>query len=437
MAEPSPSRARPIPPPPPPPPTAPSPATSPSARTASATPSPPPTPAAGATSISPAKPILLQAAGGAPIANPGPQQPSAPLKLKTHTFTDPAVKNIPSHTVLVPEGWTVKGGPFWANPNYFNVLPSQNITVTSPDGVEVEIGPSIAFKEFQQNPAAGLNMPRQKEWQPDDGYPVMFMPENAQAWATWLETRGIPQTYPDATNIKVLDISVVQEMMPAMRAIVAPMQQASAQLNQGYGNHFADGYYYAAQIRFDRNGKTWEQLTGFGVYWLGSQYEFGRQLWWGIEGGRSFTAPAGEMQKNIPVLMAIADSVRTTPQWNQNRNQLAATLRGITAKGAADRARQNADAQAKIRQTYNETSDIIAKSYDVNAGGDSQRNYINAINEVEDYRTPGGNQVQLPSGYTNVYTNNRNEYLMTNDVLNHPNVQNLGAGDWQQMQNAR
>lgn len=257
-----------------------------------------------------------------PAAAPKPglapsSQPQAPLKLKTHTFKDPGVRNMESHTVLVPDGWSAKGGPWWAGENYFNVLPSQLITVSSPDGVEVEIAPSYAFKEFRQNPAAGLNMPAQKEGQSDAGYPVLFMPEGPQAWAQWIETRGIPQTYPDATNIKLIDISVVQEMMPAMRAIIAPLQQNIAQQNQLYGRtgeDFVDGVYYAAHIRFDRNGETWEQLTGFGVYWMGSQYEFGRQLWWGIEGARTFTAPAGELYKNMPVLMAIADSVRTTPQ---------------------------------------------------------------------------------------------------------------------------
>ena len=35
------------------------------------------------------------------------------------TLTDPGMGNMPSHTVLAPKDWTVKGGGWWPGQNFF------------------------------------------------------------------------------------------------------------------------------------------------------------------------------------------------------------------------------------------------------------------------------------------------------------------------------
>ena len=364
--------------------------------------------------------------------------PAGALRLKQHTFKDPGPGSMPTHTVLVPEGWNVEGGGWFANPTFYNVLPSHNITVTAPDGAKVELSPDLNFKFFRANPNLGFHIPPQREGQADSGYPVMEMPVGPQGYAHWIQTRGMPETYPDATNVRVLEVVPVPELYPAIQQIVGPMQRNAAQQNQQNqqygmpGGSFADGAYYAAHVSFDRNGRSWEQLSIVGVYWLRSDYEVGRELWWGTLGTRTFTVPAGELQQRMPTLIAIADSARVTPQWSRMKNEHAAKLRGIAAQGAADIAEINRQGWEKVRQINQQTSDIIVGNTSYKASDNAHRKYINSIHEVDDYADPTtGSTVQLPSGYSNVYSNGNNEYLLTNDVLTDPNT--LGAGNWTQV----
>ena len=367
-------------------------------------------------------------------------QPAGTLRLRQHTLVDKGMGNMPSHKILVPAGWKVEGGGWWAGQGYYSVLPSHDVTVTSPEGVEVELSPEIGFKHFQANPNSGFNLPPQQTGQADGGYPVMEMPEGPEGWRQWLLQTGMPQAYPDATNVQVRDIGIVQELQPVMQQLVGPLQQNAAQQNQMNqqmgmpGGNFADGAFYAVNLTFERDGRRWEQLTLVGVYWLGSTMEYGRQLWWGMLPGRTFTVPEGKLATYLPTLVAVADSLQTTPQWAQMKHEHAAKLAGISAKGARDRAEIARKGMENVRRINQETSDIIAGGYDANSGMSAQRKFVNSIHEVDDYADPtSGNTVQLPSGYESVYSNSRGEYLLTNDVLNDPNTLNLDAGTWTQM----
>ena len=299
----------------------------------------------------------------------------------------------------------------------------------------------MSFKHFQLSPNAGFHMPPQQNGQADGGYPVMEMPEGVEGWRQWLQQTGIPQSLPDATNVQVRDFGIVQELQPIMQQLVSPMQQNAAQMNQQnqmlgmYGNNFADGAFYASHVTFERNGQRWEQLSLTGVYWLGMTMEYGRQLWWGTTPGRTFTAPEGTLSQHLPTLIAVADSLRATPQWSKMKTEHAAKLSGIAAKGARDGAEITRKGMENVRRINQQTSDIIASTYDPNAGDKSQRDFINMIHEVKDYNDPNdpGTSVQLPSGYNKAYSNGNGEIIMTNDVLTDPNSQNLGPHTWREM----
>ena len=373
--------------------------------------------------------------------NPGNAQTPGMLRLRQHTLNDPTARNMPSHTVLAPAGWQVEGGAWYASANYFNVLASHDVTVKSPEGIEVKLSPQVSFKHFQLSPNAGFHIPPQQNGQADGGYPVMEMPEGVEGWRQWLQQTGLPQSLPDATNVQVRDIGIIQELQPIMQQMVAPMQQNAAQQNQQnqmlgmYGNNFADGAFYAAHVTFERNGQRWEQLSLVGVYWLGMTMEYGRQLWWGMTPGRTFTVPEGTLGQHLPTLVAVADSLRKTPQWSKMQSKHAAKMSSIAAKGARDGAEITRKGMENVRRINQQTSDIIASTYDPNAGDKSQRDFINMIHEVEDYNNPNdpGTSVQLPSGYNKAYSNGNGEIIMTNDVLTDPNSQNLGPHTWSEM----
>lgn len=371
--------------------------------------------------------VVVEPFGGG-AATPKPLDPAparAALRLKVHTLRDPGVGNMPSHTVLVPEGWKVEGGAWWiGSPGAFNVLPSHDVSVTSPEGAKVDLSPEVGFKFFEAN--AALGMPPQRVGQTDGGYPVMPMPQGPEAWRRWLADTGVPASEPTATHIVVTEVAVVPEFQPLMNQLVGPLKQNVAMENQRTrqmglpGGGGADGCFYAAHITFERDGRQWEQLSVFGVFWLQSRFEVGRQWWWSVLPGRTFTVPRGELARHLPVLVAVADSLKATPQWAQMKHQHAMKLSGISARGAAQRAEITRRGMEKVRQINRETSDIIANTYDPNAGEALHRKVINALTEVEDYAATDGTTVQLPAGYERVYRNGDDEFLMTNDHLLSP-----------------
>src|SRR5690606_34267818 len=146
------------------------------------------------------------------------------------TLTDPGSGNMPSHTVLAPTGWTVTGGAWWPGPNFFNILPSQDVTITAPDGRMVRLGPSIGATDFRPNPALGI--PRPAEGTADNGYPVIYMPGSLEEWRHWIQTRGIPSSYPKAANIRVEPVTVLPEFTTILQRQLAPFRQQQAISNQ-------------------------------------------------------------------------------------------------------------------------------------------------------------------------------------------------------------
>ena len=122
------------------------------------------------------------------------------VKLSVHTFQDPGSRGMDSHTVLVPEGWKVEGGAFWANQRYFNVLPSQDVAVTAPDGRSVRVEPTMMAKDFI--PPANLGMQRPQRGASDNGYPILPMPGDLPEWKRWYQDELIAMSVEGAERIR-------------------------------------------------------------------------------------------------------------------------------------------------------------------------------------------------------------------------------------------
>ncbi len=370
--------------------------------------------------------------------------PAAPprdaIVLTQHTLKDPGSNNMPSHTVLAPKGWAVEGNAFWPHPNFFRILPSQDIKATAPDGRQVHLGPNLGAIDYipsHQSQQMGFNRP--EEGSASDGYLVLYMPENLDAWATFLKEKGIAQNYPEATDIHVNEVVIVPELTQVIKKQYEPILQQLAQQNQqsamlGLNMQSAgDAAVLAANATYTLDGKRYEQLFVFGTSYLLTDSDTGRQVFWSIEPNVAYRAPAGELEKSMPLLMTIANSLRPTPQWAKMKADHIAKMNQIAAQGAADRSRI-------IAESNREISRIITEGYEQRQASmdRSHRQTINAIREVDDFTTPGSNTtVQLPYHYNHIYTNGNNEYILTDDALYNPNLDpTLNQHDWQTMQRA-
>ena len=377
----------------------------------------------GAAGRNPQKPITTG------TAQPPAQDPSATAQqgaiiLKRHTLVDKGMRNMQSHTVVAPKGWQVEGGAWWPNSNFFKILPSQDIKITSPTGIMVHIGPSIgAVDYYPSQQALQLGSQRPQEGTADNGYPVIHYPGDLPAWGHWLKTKGIPLTFPQAANIQVEQPVVVPELTALLQRNLRPIQQQQAQNNQqaqalGGGTHsFCDGSVMAALTRYDLNGKQWEHLFIFGVTIVGLDSQMGRKLWWSVEPSVSYRAETGTLEHHLPLLFTIANSVQPTPAWAKMKADHIAKMNQIANKGAADRARILSNSNAEINQ-------LIHDGWKKREGirDSTNQKVIDTIRGVERYHDPMGSApVELPNTYQHVYSNGLGDYIMTNDHLYNPN----------------
>lgn len=369
---------------------------------------------------------------------PAAPKPKETVVLKQATLKDPGSGGMDSHTILAPKDWKVEGGAWWPNLKFFRILPSQDITVTAPDGCIVRVGPGIAASDFR--PAGGFGVQRAAEGAVDNGLPVLYMPESIEQWKDWLETKGIAKSYPDARNIRVKQLVVIPELTTILRKQLEPIAEMQAQSNRqaaqfGLNTHsFIDATVYGATCTYEQNDKQWEHLFIFGTSYLGSDSQLGRQLWWGVEPNVSYRAPAGQLDAKMPLMMTIANSVRMTPQWQQMKADHIAKMGQIDAKGAADRSRIIAESNREISRIINDGYKERMATMD-----ETHRKVINSIRGVEDYAAPGSDtRVQLPNNYDHVFSNGNGEYILTNDSLYNPNADsNLNRGTWTTLEAAK
>ncbi len=387
----------------------------------------------------------LRAKGGSAPTDPRSTRgrPARVLMVR-HTLRDRGVRNMKSHTVLVPKGWTVEGGAWWARPEFFSVLPSRDIKIKAPDGREVHLGPSITAKDIQ--PPRQFGIPRPREGSADKGFPIVYMPTSLAGWKRWVETRGLPESYPGATNIRVVNAVVVPELTAILSRQIEPLRRQlwnRRGLDASLGiRNFMDAKVYAIELHYTHEGRDWEELAVFGTTFQSSESPLlGRSIFWSVDPSVSYRAPAGKLKASLPLLLSIANSLRVNPQWARMRAEHQAKLSHIALKGAIAASRAAAKRSQIIADANREIREMSTQGHRRREAirDRTHRKLIHSIGETNDYSLPGGGgTVQPPSFYQNVYANGNGEYLLTNDLLYDPNTDPaLNGSDWKTMRAGR
>lgn len=391
--------------------------------------------------------VKLQNGSGGPVTEPSPSvsktpKPSGTVRLRKHTFHDPKHRGIASHTVLVPNGWKAEGGAFWFPATYFKVMPSQDIKVVSPEGVSVRIEPSFVAKDFTPPPASGMQRPQ--EGQSDQGLPILYMPADIEGWKRLLLERAIPEAHPGATNVRVKEALVIEDLTKELHQGLAQMkamvQQNNVQNHQMGMHEYVDGWVMGFMLTFTLDGKDYEEARLVAATCSGLDGELiGRSITWQVPRALTFTAPAGRLEEELPVLLTILGSLKETQPWMENRASLMAKIMKVSHQVAMDNLRAAAKRSQIISSAYDEINAGSMAGYrSRNASTDrTQDLLVNSINETDYYTVPGSStNVQLPSGYDHVYSNGADEYILTNDALFDPAVE-LTEGNWTAMKSAR
>ena len=339
-----------------------------------------------------------------------------------------------THTLLAPKGWKVEGGVWQPPVEAFNWLPSRDIRVTAPDGTRIHFRPNFAAFDSrmvmgQQQAPGTINRER--------GYINMPMPTQPGEWAQWVEQNAVRSAQSSVSAVRVSSARVVPELTAQLRRLHAPMNQFTQQQMQvpGVRSHF-DQLVLAVNSSYQADGRQYEQLDAFSNIAAMGEIDsvFGGAdffNFWGLEDSVSMRAPAGTLDKQMPVLLAVVNSLRRTPEWTRQLIDLKVRLSGINH----DIAMKSIETQGRISQeTYKagqELSNMIAQRPGQRSQDKGHADFVNYIRDMENYRDGSGGAVTLPSGYDRVFSNGNGQYLLTNDASVDPNP------GWSQISAAR
>jgi len=366
------------------------------------------------------------------VANVSAQQT---LVLTQKKFVDPGDKNFSTHTMLVPKGWSAEGGVWFANPQqFFKIPPSQLIKVVSPEGVGIEVGPTLLASDFrpsQQSLQYGVRRPQ--EMQSDGGMVVLYCPNSLQEWQRHYEEKVIAhESDKSIKNARVLEVFEIGELSQALNQLMKPVfdmvEQGNA-MNRSMGFEQSCGCIALGfHVEYMKDGVQYERLHVIASNYNATDSELGRQIYWGTMVNTTYFAPKGRLETEIGNLVTISNSLRMTPEWSK-----------ILLKSQQDDRRAHMKAAKRIHEINMQTNRSIRESQNASwqrqqASNDrSHQRYINSIREVDVY-SQSGQQYELPSSYNHVYGDGTGNFIMTNNALYDPNSDLNVTGSWSNLQ---
>ncbi|MEQ8769619.1 MAG: hypothetical protein RIB60_03810 [Phycisphaerales bacterium] len=374
---------------------------------------------------------------GAPDAKPAALAAPGQVTLNPVTLTDPQMSGAPSHTLLVPEGWQKTGGVKWNPPQLYQDMVHLDLHVTAPDGAAFGYYPggnytwSDIFQINAQMGVPGSGPPPQPGQITSEGLTFMPMP---QSTGDFVQSMLMPSQRPNATDVRVTNAQEMPEVIATMREILGPtiqsIERQSQTMRQMSGGQmqmspFAD----RVTVTYREGGQRFEEdvfVTGYVIITqmpvgMGSVATMAR---WGVEDMRTVRSPAGG-SPNRAIADAASLSVRPDPKWLATVIDMRAQIQKSVMDGINERNRITRQAMEESFKRHQETVRERQASNDR-----LHHQFINYIRDVEDYRTPSGNVVQLPNQYNNAYMNGQGQVIMTN--------QTLGSGTgWTQLNRVR
>jgi hypothetical protein len=342
---------------------------------------------------------LISACGGA--ASGGSSAPGAPaVRLRTHVVMDDAL-GMEASRFLVPIDWKVEGGIKW------RAVPSQpatsSIRVFNPAGVE-EIGvlPNIPCL-WTQRPVFGI-----REGSTYLGAEVRRPIENA---VQCLRKLVLPRAFPKLKNATVVQEDLLPEKAKAWAAANFPGMEQQVHVSAG-----------KIRIEYAEAGKMIEQdlycvvsaitLTAGGV----------PTTYWGPDDIKYSRAEKGKLDEQYKLFHTMIASDTPNLRWVNRytqiseqmvRNQIAASNRAL-------------ELSRYLSQTNDQIRESIRASYETRQAAMDRvnLNFDRHIRGVEAFQDPWGHTsaVELPSGYSQAWSNANGEYIMSNDANFNPNV---------------
>lgn len=328
-----------------------------------------------------------------------------PLRLRWLAVRDPMVNNIEAFRVLVPESWRSEGGIVWNGD--LSILAYNQIRVADPAGVRaLEVFPIIPY------------------WWSDRGF-IGFPPGSLYLGAyvvspvdaeTFVRAMLLPQV-----RGRVIPRIVRTEPLPALAQQVAATVQEPGAVKQVAATR--------TRIEYQEGPRAIEEDIYCVLVYAQTPMAPGVTMW-GPDRLFGFRAEKGQLDRQAPLLQAMQASVRVNRSWFAHYLQ----VRELWLQNKMNAIRQAGELSRYLARTSDEMTAIQQQAWDNRQASQdrSAEAFSQYIRGVETYHDPyGGRNVQLPSGYNDVWVSRGGEYILANDPSFNPNVS--AGGTWQRI----
>jgi hypothetical protein len=325
------------------------------------------------------------------------------MKFNRVAIHDPEVNNIEGASLLVPEGWTLRGGFQWV-PD-FSQQADLLIQVVDPStGASVFTLPNQQFVWTTQ--------------------PLM-MPIGSN----WLGSVLLPPARDAIEFVRANYLSGPLQHLGGARIVgVEDVPKAAAEISRTAG---PTRTVRVTRLRhaYEWGGRAWEEEVTINlVYEQPSVVMF----WWGY--GTAMRAPAGELDRMRPVLSVPLQSIRYTLDWEAAlmyvRGLFQQNMRSIVHH-TGELGRRMREQAAQIREMHRQTWEERQASQDRQSFALRE-----VLGGIETYKNPfDSHTVEVPSGYQQQWVNPQGQVIVSNEPMYDP--RHGSNVDWRSMERYR
>ncbi len=344
--------------------------------------------------------IVAIAAVSVPLAGQ-----TTPLRLRMQAIRDPMVNNEEAFGLLVPEGWRMEGGIVWRSE--LSNLALLQMRLSDPQGVRaLEIFPNIPYTWNQQGyygfPPGSLYLGSYvvQPLAPDDFVRLVLLPQ----------VRG-----------KVSPKVIRTEPLPELARQVAPTVQEPGAMKQVAAAR--------TRIEYQEGARTIEEDIYCVIVYTQVPAMPG-VTYWGAEHAFGFRAEKGQLDRQAALLQAVSASVRLNPRWFGQVLQ----VREAWVQNQMQAIRNAGELSRYIAQTTDQMSDAQMQAWQNRRASEDRTAdaFTQYIRGVETYRDPYSERdVQLPTGYHDVWASRDGQYILADDPHFNPNES--ATGTWQRI----
>jgi DNA-directed RNA polymerase subunit RPC12/RpoP len=325
------------------------------------------------------------------------------FSLQPFAYYDPQ-SGMEAFSLLVPHAWQVSGGVTWVPER--PAAPAQiGLLLANPNGLEAfEVFPNLFFT-WTNNPLIQMTKPTGSLY---FGFEVRQPIAARDAMRQYVLPR-----YRKIQGLSIVDEGPAQELLQA----VSPNQPAQG---GGYSNdsarlrlHYAQGSQPIA-----------EEMSGVAEYTrMQAPGMFGsaETVYWNIGYLTSFRASREGLERHADLYRAIFASVKINPAWTALVQQV---IQGLTSNQIRH-INQIGAISRQISQNSDEIREMNLRGWqERSASGDRvSEQFSQTIRGVDPYYDPNtGQNIELPSGYTQAWSTPLGEYLLTEDPNFNPNI---------------